>query len=117
MGTEICGCNNPLSTSNETNIVIDNMNYYIYIILQYRINRNRNIIKGTEIIQTQIRNEKFIKNWSLSNFNDLSLIQRITIVHNVNKIIKAFRNYISKKDVRKIIINFCSLIILIPKKL
>ena len=97
---KICGCNNNLSTANETNIVII-IYYYLYLLItQYCRNVKGNIIKRQDIIQCQYNDNKFIKNWSIRNFNDLSLIQRITIIHQVNRIIKAFRTHNTKKSVR-----------------
>ena len=52
-------------------------------------------------MRSQYQEDKFINNWSIYNFNELPLIQRITIIHQANRIIKAFRNYISRKNVRK----------------
>jgi hypothetical protein len=62
----------------------------------------KNIGIRAKIAQNQ-NNNKFIKNWSLSNFNELPLIQRITIINQVNRIIKAFRHYLERQLVRKII--------------
>ena len=59
------------------------------------------MIYENKIIQNQYQNTEYQRNWSISSFNELPLIQRIIIIHQVNKIIRAFRNYLSKKSVRK----------------
>ena len=61
------------------------------------------MLRRKEIIQNQYNPNKYIKNWSIMNFNQLPLIQRITIIHQVNRIIKAFRNYKAKKSVSKLL--------------
>ena len=59
------------------------------------------MIYENKIIQNQYQNTEYQRNWSISSFNELPLIQRITIIHQVNKIIKAFRYYTSRKNVSK----------------
>ena len=98
MGINICGCNNGKSIENETNIVIIKR---IININQYSNDINKIILSKNDLIQTQSQEDKFINNWSIYNFNELPLIQRITIIHQVNKIIKAFRYYASRKNVSK----------------
>ena len=61
---------------------------------------NRRNVHENNIIQKPYNNDEFQKNWSIASFNKLPLIQRIIIIHQVNRIIRAFRYYLSKKSVR-----------------
>ena len=90
MGSSLCGCSNSslLFSSTETNSV-----YIDYLILlQFTSNR-----KNKENIPSlNLGNNK---RYDKETYNSLSLVDKITIKNNINKIISAYKVYIKKKNV------------------
>ena len=92
MGSSLCGCSNSSLhfSSTETNSVY--INYLI--LLQFTSNR-----KNKENIPSlNLGNNK---RYDKETYNSLSLIDKITIKNNINKIISAYKLYIKKKNVSK----------------
>ena len=92
MGSSLCGCSNSSLhfSSTETNSVY--INYLI--LLQFTSNR-----KNKENIPSlNLGNNK---RYDKETYNSLSLIDKITIKNNINKIISAYKVYIKKKNVSK----------------
>ncbi len=73
--------------------------FIILMFKQYSNNQHTNNKLKNQKFNNKIQYNSFVRNWSLTKFNSLPLVQRITMINQANRIIQAYRNYSKTKGV------------------